>query len=326
VPIAEEERSGWRALVVDNEQLAVCVLPDKGGDLYELVHRGRGVDVLFKAPWGLAPPGAPPRAGADGHAFLETYEGGWQTLLPNTNDPCRYRGVELPFHGEVCSLPWIWSALGEDGLRLQVDCRLLPLRLVRELRLDGSTLVLSDSVTNVGEEPCDLVLGHHCVLGPPFLADGCRLEADASELVTGAEVWEETARLEPGQRAAWPSARLAAGGEVDLREVPGPEAGSHDDVFLTGLRRGRLAVESPHTGLRFRLDWDAAVFRWIVSWQAYGGAHAVPLAGSYALGVEPWVAGGNLEAALAAGQALRLEPGASLSTDVTATIEELHAS
>jgi Domain of unknown function (DUF4432) len=324
--IRQEERSGWTAAVVEGHDLQVTVLPGKGGDLCELVHRRTGVDVLFKAPWGLSPPGAPPRAGSDGHAFLENYEGGWQTLLPNTNDPCTYAGLDLPFHGEVCALPWSWSALGEDGLRLSVKCRLLPLRLERELRLDGAALTLSDTVTHTGDEPCHLVLGHHCVLGPPFLGDGCRLEADAGTIVTGSEAWEDTARLEPAQRSAWPVARLAGGGEVDLRDVPGPEAGSHDDVFLTDLRQGRLSVESPHTGLRFRLSWDAAVFPWIVSWQAYGGAHALPLAGSYALGVEPWVGGGNLEAALAAGEALRLDPGRSITTDVTATIEELDAS
>src|SRR4051794_556751 len=308
--VRQEARSGWTAVVVEGDALRVTVLPGKGGDLYELVHRGSSVDVLFKAPWGLEPPGAAPRAGSDGHAFLENYEGGWQTLLPNTNEPCTYRGLDLPFHGEVCSLPWSWSALGDDGLRLTVECRLLPLRLERELRLTGATLRVSDTVTHTGGEPCDLVLGHHCVLGPPFLADGCRLETEAGTIVTGTEVWEDTARLEPGQRSAWPAARLAAGGEVDLRAVPGPAAGSHDDVFLTHLRQGRLSVESPHTGLRFGLAWDPAVFRWIVCWQAYGGAHALPLAGSYALGVEPWVAGGNLAAALAAGEALRLEAGA----------------
>lgn len=45
-------------------------------------------DVLFAAPWGLAPPGAPPREGSDGHGFLANYQGGWQELAPNTNDPC----------------------------------------------------------------------------------------------------------------------------------------------------------------------------------------------------------------------------------------------
>src|SRR3954447_22144181 len=177
--VREEERSGWRAVVLDGGALRVTVLPDKGADLYELVDVASGVDVLFKAPWGLAPPGAPPREGAGGHAFLESYEGGWQELLPNTNDPCRYRGRELPFHGEVCSLPWSCEPLALDGavgLRLSVDCRLLPLRVERVLRIaEGSRrLEWAGTVSNQGEEDCDLVWGHHCVLGPPFLHAGCR--------------------------------------------------------------------------------------------------------------------------------------------------------
>jgi hypothetical protein len=320
MPVREEERSGWRAVVLDGGALRVTILPDKGGDLYELVHAASGVDVLFKTPWGLAPPGAPPREGSDGHAFLENYEGGWQTLLPNTNDAC----LGLPFHGEVCSLPWSCEP-DADGLRLGVACSLVPLRLDRTLRIEGTSLTIADTISNVGASACELVFGHHSVLGAPFLHAGCRFDTAAGAIVTGGEAWEPTARLEPGQRSPWPSARLAAGGEVDLREVPGPEADSHDDVFLTDLAEGRLTVESPHTGLRFRLAWDPAVLRWIVAWQPYGGAHALPLQGSYALGVEPWVFGGNLAAALAAGEALRLEPGASLPITVTATIEELDA-
>ena len=66
--------------------------------------------------------------------------------------------------------------------------------------------------------------------------------------------------------------------------MPGPEAGSHDDVYLTDLAEGWVEVESPATGLAFRLDFDAALFRWLISWQPYGGAEAMPLAGS----VRPW--------------------------------------
>ena len=116
--------------------------------------------------------------------------------------------------------------------------------------------------------------GHHCVVGPPFLEAGCRLDAPARTIVTIPEMWEDTARLAPGQRSPWPHAELRAGGTVDLREVPGPEAGSHDDVYLTDLAVGYVAVENPRLELAFRLDFDPAVFRWIISWQPYGGAEA----------------------------------------------------
>jgi hypothetical protein len=68
----------------------------------------------------------------------------------------------------------------------------------------------------------------------------------------------------------------------------------------------------------FRLEWDLAVFRWLISWQPFGGAHAMPLRGAYALGIEPWTSGGNLAAAVAAGEAIELAGGESVATTVVA--------
>jgi hypothetical protein len=82
-----------------------------------------------------------------------------------------------------------------------------------------------------------------------------------------------------------------------------------------------VAVENPRLGRTFRLGFDRTLFRWLCTWQPYGGAHAMPLAGSYALGIEPWVSLGNLEAAVAAGEAVELAGGAVLETTLTATLE-----
>ncbi|HET8726755.1 MAG TPA: hypothetical protein VFO41_04505, partial [Alphaproteobacteria bacterium] len=93
--------------------------------------------------------------------------------------------------------------------------------------------------------------------------------------------------------------------------------------YLTDLAGGWASVENPRLGLGFRLTWDPDLFRWIVSWQPYGGAEAMPLAGAYALGVEPWVTRRNLEEAAAAGEALRLDGGERFGTILRATMEEL---
>ena len=170
-----------------------------------------------------------------------------------------------------------------------------------------------------------LTWGHHCVLGPPFIEAGCRLALPTRTITTIPEMWEDTARLAPGQRSTWPDAQLRAGGTVDLREVPGPEAGSHDDVYLTDLEVGEASVENPRLGLTFRLGFDPSIFRWIISWQPYGGAQAPPLTGAYGLGVEPWVSALPLAAAAEAGEAIELGPRASLATRVTATIEGANA-
>jgi hypothetical protein len=112
----------------------------------------------------------------------------------------------------------------------------------------------------------------------------------------------------------------AGGWKIDVSHVPGPAAGSHDDVYLTDLDAGWAEVRNPAVAAGFRLDWDPAVFRWLISWQPYGGARAMPLRGAYGLGVEPWAAGGNLAAAVAAGEAIELGGGGRLDTTLAASI------
>jgi len=189
------------------------------------------------------------------------------------------------------------------------------------MRIEEGGLVLDETVRNEGEDPAHFVWGHHLVLGPPFIERGCVLEIPARTLETIPEMWEETARLEPGQREPWPTARLRAGGTVDLSEVPGPEAASHDDVYVTDLEGGWASVTNPRVGLRFRLEFDPAVFGWVIAWQPYGGARAMPLTGAYALGVEPWTSRLPLGEAVARGEAIELAPGASFETSLRVGVE-----
>ena len=315
--------AGHEAVTLENDVLRVTVLPRKGADIYSLVHKPSGVDVLMKTPWGLKPPGDKPPAD-----FLQNYEGAWQEIFPSGNDACEYRGATIPFHGEAALLPWDWrpvQAHGENAAIFSMRSPATGLVLERTMRLPPGTarLVLEETVTNPGSRPADFVWGHHIVLGAPFLEDGCRVDIPAATVVTPDELYEPaSARLAPGQRQPWPMALGRRPGErVDLRHVPGPQVHGHDDAYLVGLREGRLAVTSPRQRLRFALAWDAAVFRCIVFWQPFGGVEQPPLTGIYGLGVEPWVSRFNLAQAVAQGEALRLEPQGVLRTDLTAMVE-----
>jgi galactose mutarotase-like enzyme len=298
---------------VGDDVLRAIVLPERGAELHSLVHVPTETELLFQAPWGLHPP-SPERT-----SFLDRYAGGWQELFPSANDETTYGGETIPFHGEVALLPWECEER-DEALVCRVRCERTPFLLERTLRFDGR-LVVEERVTNEGDDVAHFTWGHHLVLGPPFLEAGSRLEVPARTIVTIPELWEDTARLEPGQRSPWPHARLREGGTVDLRIVPGPEAASHDDVYLTDLDDGLVTVESSR--LRVRLGFDHELFRWLISWQPYGGALEEPLAGSYALGIEPWVSRLPLGQAVEAGEAIELPPGASLETTLWLAVEEI---
>ena len=319
----EHAVGGWRAVTLADDDLRVTVLPERGAEVHALVHRATGIDVLFHAPWGLAPPGAPPREGSDGHAFLERYAGGWQELFPSGNGPCSLPRPHDPVPRRGRDACRGRSTAGRRA-RARLPRRLPTVPFALERRIGSSADALGSRArahaTTSATRRRSARWGHHLVLGAAVPRAGCRFEPAARTIVTIPELWEDTARLEPGQRRRGRSAACARGGTVDLRDVPGPEAGSHDDVYLTDLDAGTLRSPTRGLGLAFGCDWDAAVFRWVIAWQPYGGAHALPLAGCYALGIEPWVAGGPLAHAVADGSALEIAAGSSVATTVRASV------
>jgi hypothetical protein len=324
--ISLETVAGWRAIILENDFLQVVLLPDKGADIYRLIHKPSGVDILYQSHWGLQPPGAPPREGSGDLEFQWNYGGGWQELFPSANHACTYQGRAIPFHGEVATLGWDYSVdqetAEEVAVLFSVRCRQTPFRVERRMLLQRgqATLSLEETVCNESTAPAHFVWGHHCVVGAPFLDAGCRLQSPARLLYTALAVYEETARLAPGQREPWPLARLRDGGTVDLQHVPGPEAHSHDGVFLTDLTGGWVAISNPKLDLTFSLHWDPAVFKWLIVWQPYGGCQTMPLTGIYGLGIEPWTARHNLEQAVADGEAIELAGGATFRTALQATL------
>ena len=247
-------------------------------------------------------------------------------MFPSANHACAYRGRAIPFHGEVATPPWDYAVVKDTAeeaeVLFSVRCLQTPFRIDRRmfLKRGEATLFFEETIYNESQAPAHFVWGHHCVIGAPFLAAGCRLHTPARVLHTAPQANEATARLVPGQTAPWPLAHLRDGGTVDLRHVPGPETHTHDGVFLTDLTGGWVAVSNPELDLTFSLHWDPAVFKWLIVWQPYGGCEAMPLAGIYALGIEPWTARHNLEQALADGEAIEVAGGATFSTALQATL------
>jgi hypothetical protein len=326
--VSAGSEAGHTAVYLENDLLHITVLPEKGADIYRFIHKPTGLDFLWKNPVGLYPPGSPPHDGSGEFEFLQNYEGCWQELFPSCNDPTTYNGARIPFHGEVAHLAWSYTVDNESdneiAVRFSVETHATTFRLERVMRLErgAARLTLDETVTNIGADEQHFVWGHHCVVGGPWLEAGCRLDMGAQTIITINEIYEaKTARLAPGQREPFPIALARDGGRVDLSVIPGPEAHSHDDVYLTDLTDGWVSVTNPRLNLKFGLRWDAQVFKWIISWQPYGGAEALPFKGlPYAVGIEPWISSKPLGAAVEAGEAIALAPGAAFSTTVIAEV------
>jgi galactose mutarotase-like enzyme len=320
--------NGHPSIFLENECLRVGVLPEKGADIFEITLKGNerleDIQFLMQTPWGLKAPQH--QLPVD---FLENYEGGWQELFPNANDGCRVRGQDIPFHGEVALLAWQVNLSpidpGETALTLSVICQKTPFRLERIMRLRDNErrLLIQEKVTNITDEPCEFVWGHHITLGGNFLESGCIVDIPAQRIYTPNVHFEPlTARLEARQSENWPFARGRNGEAIDLRIIPGPEIHSHDDAVLDGLTKGVYCVTNPRLNLSFKLEWDKDIFPWVMDWQPFGGADLPPLTGIYGIGLEPWVSRYHLADAIKAEQAKVLQGGQTLETELI--VEILH--
>jgi hypothetical protein len=322
---------GVPAVVLENERLRLTVLTGKGTDLVELNDKRNDRDYVWLSPAGVrAPADVAGGAGDDVAAFLDTYPGGWQEVLPNGGAPSRYRGAALAQHGEVANLPWDHAIVTDDAdevaVRFTVEARRMPLRLAKTMRLrrGEGRFTVDEELTNLAPVPLDLMWGHHVTFGAPFLRPGCRIR-----LPDGISVIPHKSSIDPqGRRRTaaggphrWPLVPADGGGTLDLSVAPEP-GGPSDIVYLTGFAdTGWYEVSDADGG--FRVEWDARVMPYLWMWQELGATVDHPWWGrAYVIGLEPFSSypTDGLAAAVEGGTALRLAAGERLAFRLAAGI------
>jgi uncharacterized protein DUF4432 len=265
-------RGPWAALELANGELAVALLPGKGCDIVEVVDRRSGIDVMMRTPWGF---GRPPVASSTSfERWLEAYSGGWQVLLPNGGDAVTAHGSEWGFHGEAGIVPWRVDAQEPAEARLSTWLISAPLELEREIRLIGRSLELVERVRNAGDEPIEVMWGHHPAFGAPLIEPGAVISTAAHTFI--ADSREPGAGLEPGARSPWPHAALAGGGTIDLSVIP--PAGEARAVlgYLGDFEHGTYTIANARLGLAATLSWPLELFPNAWFWQELNATPGYP--------------------------------------------------
>lgn len=273
-------------LTLRSEILEIVLLPGKGCDIYSIIDRATGVDVLFKTPWGWRDPVTLPPFGGSHSDWMARYYGGWQVLLPHAGPERVVSGVLHGFHGEASIVPWAVEQAGRDTATFAVELLTAPLGVVRQVRVDGAACLVRETVTNLSPEPVPLSWVHHPAFGPPFASADCRFAFGAQTLIT-----DDSA---PGTLLA-PNAVMPASSPVDTSGQPVdlgclPADDERREVFgaLTGFDDAWFSLTNARLGFGFRLAWDAGVFPHAWIWQECHASPGFPwYRRAYAVAVEP---------------------------------------
>jgi hypothetical protein len=315
-----ERRGPWAAVRLENDAVRVTLLPEKGCDILELVDRRTGTDVLFKAPWGYGR--RPVHSPSSLAAWIESYPGGWQVMLPNAGDAAVENGVEWGFHGEAGMVEWRIDELDSRAAVFSTSLITAPLEVVRNVSLELNVLHVEERVTNLGGDPIEVMWGHHPTFGAPFLGPGCVIETSARTFT--ADDRAPGAGLAAGARSAWPHARLVDGGEIDLSVIPGDEDRRAVLGYLGDFDEGSYRIVNRQLGLAVEIRWPLDLFPTAWFWQELDDSPGYPwYRRAYATALEPNTtapAQGIVTARAKGGVPLLLPPGGSRTAVIEASI------
>jgi galactose mutarotase-like enzyme len=248
--VTAEEVTFWGepGLALRSDDLEVVVLPRRGAKIASLRHRSR------RREWLEQPTADLPDPPAYGSAFTDAGMFGWDEMLP-TIDASSYpdgehRGVPLPDHGEVWTLPWETRLAGET-LVFSRSGRALPYRVTRTMRVQNAHLQLEYELSATGTAPLWLLWAAH----PQFAVDTPStrivLPADVHQLLN---VWPS---IEP-ERVEWPS--------PDLESIRGLPGGAGRKLYALPDAKIGTAGLIDADGSWLRLTWDPTRVPYLGIW------------------------------------------------------------
>jgi len=265
MPTIETSRSfrPHRAVVLENRNLRVVVLPELGGRIWSVRYKPHDRELLWHNPR------IPPQSAPFGAVFDNAWCGGWEEMFPSPA-PCVIQGESYPDHGEVWCVPWKDTASTDRGsvsLLLTCDARISAVQLQKQitLRAEESCLEVSYSLRNPTLADFPFIFALH----PAFaVTPGCRIdfppmtvELDPTYLGTLTGV---------ASPFAWPNA-TRNGKAVDLRHVPPHSSGEVYFFYGRGFQEGWCAVTDPASRLTWGLVFSPQFFRACWLFASYGG-------------------------------------------------------
>jgi galactose mutarotase-like enzyme len=222
------------------------------------------------------------RRAAYGDSFGAYDTSGFDECMPTVSactDP--NRGVSLPDHGELWSVPW-QAEVHEDALQLSATGRVLPYRFTRRTKLDGSGVVLDYEITNESETEMKFLWSAHPLLS---VEPGSRitLPAEVAELLVQYSLGNRLGSF--GSTCQWPRAN-AGSVKQRLDVLLPPTARFADKLFTPRLRDGYCSLFKPAANETITFRFDVEPVPYIGLWCCQGG-WPDPAHGHYTIALEP---------------------------------------
>ena len=286
---------GFQAWVIENQLLRITVIPGIGAKVHEMIFKPLDRDLLYHHPR------VELRSPVFGANVDNWWTGGIDEAIP-TGFPCTVDGEDLPYLGEVWSLPWQAEQTGPTTVRFSRDGVISPFTIERTMELrPGEPFVRQHhAITNTGTAPLRFLWGIHpgLPIGP-----ATRIQIPAQRGVIQ-DSWPADRLGKTGSQYQWP--------KTELGRFEAEPLGTWDLHYATDLKAGWLAVWDQEWGTGFGMSFPHDLFRCVWVWAVDGGWRGIRC-----LAVEPWTGyPSRLDEAITADRACELSAGQTLTAEI----------
>lgn len=261
-----------RAVQIENDRVRVTVLRE-GGHIAEILDKATGVNPLWTPPWPSIEPSTYDRAkhpeyGSDAESKLLSGLMGHNACIDLFGGVSESEAaVGMTVHGEASVNPYAMEAR-EGGLHAVCEMPAAGLTFERSVTLDGTKVMIRETVHNRGSWDRPVAWTQHVTIGPPFLEHGetqFRLPGTKSKTYEGdfGEVFPK------GVGFDWPVAPLRNGGKLDLQTYTKASVSAGYTAHLLDPHRERAFFRafSPKSKLLFGYEWLRTDFPWLGIWE-----------------------------------------------------------
>jgi len=262
--------------VLENEILRVEILPKWGAKIASIIFKPIEYELLWQNPNKTF------KKSLYAEQFAEGESACFDDMFPNISssyyEKAPWKGIEMPDHGEVWSLPWNLTILNQN-IEMEVNGVRFPYRFKKKMHLDEGTIYLSYEVENLSPYQFDFIWSAH-----PLFNANANMEFIVPEGMDEIVNSVDGKRLGSyGSKYNFPEAILDSGKVFRLDKVPPiNDFGYQKYYFTTPVTEGWCSLLDPQNEIKIHLEYPKESVKYLGMWLNEGG-----YAGQYNIAPEP---------------------------------------
>ena len=211
--------------------------------------------------------------------WMERYRGGWQMICPVAGPPRVIHGAPVGFHGEAAISTWKVNNLETSSVRMQLDFFTIPIRIERQIIVDGNVIEINDVITNLSHLELEFDYSSHPAFGGALLEGEVTIETSAQKFHLDEDA--ASPHGDSGSTHDWPLIKGQNDKVLDLSRLPAPPTPLGVFGWLSDFGDKKwYRIKNVDTNIAFEMEWESEYLDFAWFWLEFNNSQGSPWFGT----------------------------------------------